>query len=171
MDRVLCAVIPEKAHSEDFLDEQDLWMDLDYIVDRQINEKYYFIVPLIDHPHNDKENGQKEIHYHADTRYFGKQEHLKNYRLNTNIRITKNEFQLEYFYLKKHRKQIGAITNTSLIKNSKLKHKCIHKGKCPHRGYDLSNEIADKDGIITCPLHGLKFDKFSKKLINDPTIK
>lgn len=167
MDKVLCAVIPQKGYSEDFLDEEDLWMDLDHVVDRQINEKYYFIVPLIDHPHSDKENGQEEIHYHADTRYFGKQEHLKHYRVDPNqIRITKNEYKLEYFNLKKYRNQIGAITHTSLIKNSKLKHNCIHKGKCPHRGFDLNNVKPDKDGVITCPLHGLKFDRHSKKIIN-----
>lgn len=29
--------------------------------------------------------------------------------------------------------------------------------KCPHRGYDISQVSPDKNGIITCPLHGLKF--------------
>ena len=42
----------------------------------------------------------------------------------------------------------------------------IHKGKCPHRGFDLSNEIPNKEGIITCPLHNLKFNAETKKLIN-----
>ena len=28
---------------------------------------------------------------------------------------------------------------------------------CPHRGADLSNIAPDEDGIITCPLHGLRW--------------
>jgi nitrite reductase/ring-hydroxylating ferredoxin subunit len=69
--------------------------------------------------------------------------------------------------LKKIHKKEKFITPVSLIKNSKLKHNCIHKGKCPHRGYDLSNEIPNENGIITCPLHGLQFDKITKKLLTN----
>ena len=56
------------------------------------------------------------------------------------------------------------------IKNSKLKHKCIHKGKCPHRGYDLSN-VDPIDNQIHCPLHGLIFDAETKKIINREYVK
>ena len=166
MDRVLCAIIPSPYYCE--IDEQDLWRDEEEF----FFDGFYFIVPLIDHPHSDKENGQEEIHYHVDDRCLGKQKLSRCYTISrTYSRITKGKYKLDYFYLKKHDKIVRTKTSSKLIKNSKLKHKCIHKGKCPHRGYDLSNEIADKDGVITCPLHGLKFDKFSKKLINDPTIK
>ena len=161
MDKVLCAIIPSAYVCE--VDEQDLWMDKEeYFID-----KYYFIVPLIDHPHSDRENGQEEIHYHVDTRYFGEQELSKSYQISTSYpRITKNKYRLEYFYLKKHTYRINGVTSVFAIRNSKLKHNCIHKGKCPHRGFDLTNVKPDKDGVITCPLHGLKFDKDSKKIIN-----
>ena len=166
MDRILCAIISQ-PYFEEVLDEQELWMDLDHKIDVQNFNNIYSIVPLIDHPHSDRENGQEEIHYHVDTRYFGEQEHLRNYKLSTgHTRITKYIYKLDYFNLKKYDDEIKAITKVSLIKNSKLKHKCIHKGKCPHRGFDLTNIAPDKDGVITCPLHGLKFDKDSKKIIN-----
>lgn len=34
---------------------------------------------------------------------------------------------------------------------------CLVRGICPHRGYDLSHEPVI-DGVVTCPLHGLRFD-------------
>ena len=162
MDKVLCAMIPTSHYDE--IDDQELLMDIE---DYFFEYGFYFLVPLIDHPHSDIENGQIAIHYHVDTRYFGEQKHLKNYKVVTNhLRVTKGVYKLDYFNLKKNRDKIEAITPVHIIKNSKLKHKCIHKGKCPHRGFDLTNEKPDEDGIITCPLHGLKFDKDSKKIIN-----
>ena len=71
IDKVLCALVPQPVLQE--IEEQDLWMDLeDYSIKH--NRFYYKIIPLINHPHSDKENGQKEVHYHADTRYNGNQE-------------------------------------------------------------------------------------------------
>ena len=170
MDRVLCAIIPSSVYIE--LDETDIFKETST---GENWEGMCYLIPLIDHPHNDIENGQKEIHYHIDDRYTEKQSLPKYYKIkrydDLSARINKGKYKLGYFYLKKNNEKVRSYTTPKLIKNSKLKHKCIHKGKCPHRGYDLSNEIADKDGVITCPLHGLKFDKFSKKLINDPTIK
>lgn len=34
---------------------------------------------------------------------------------------------------------------------------CLRRGVCPHRGYDLSREPV-VDGVVTCPLHGLRWD-------------
>ncbi len=159
MDKVLCAIIPTS-----YIDEQELWMDTEEYF---FECGFYYLVPLIDHPHSDRENGQIAIHYHVDTRYFGKQNHLRRYDISTDYRrITQGVYELDYFNLKKNKHRIEAITPVHSIKNSRLKHKCIHKGKCPHRGFDLTNEEPDENGIITCPLHGLKFDKNSKKIIN-----
>jgi len=62
-------------------------------------------------------------------------------------------------------------THVDLIKKSKLKHNCIYKGKCPHRGFDLSNTkpTIDDNGesVIRCPLHSLKFNAKTKQLINE----
>lgn len=159
-EMVMCAV---NYVENDDVDSQEIWMDLE-------EKKYYklLITPVIDHPHSDKENGQREVHYHVDNRYQGVQPYLKPHEslLFFDLRPIKGRYEFKKFPLVKHKQEYSNITPTSLIKNSKLKHKCIHKGKCPHRGYDLSNESPDNDGIITCPLHGLRFDQ-NKKLITE----
>lgn len=149
------------------LEEQDLWGQENWL-SQSISTKE-IVTPLIDHPHSDKENGQQSIHYHSDDRYV----YSKGYSGIQNIRITlplKKNQRLEKIFVTKVYDKVKSITDSQLIKKSKLKHKCIYKSKCPHRGYDLSNEKPDKNGIITCPLHGLKFDSTKNNtLINDPT--
>ena len=90
------------------------------------------IVPVIDHPHSDVENGQIEAHYHADTRFLD--------IAVTEINLTRPLADHKLFYLpmKVITERFDMGTAVTEIKNSKFKHKCIHKGKCPHRGYDLS---------------------------------
>lgn len=141
-------------------------------ITREENDVVY-VTPVINHPHNDIENGQKETHYHADFRFIKhkndgeiptvRNKHSKYY-IAEHIRPTKKHGKIEYFVLPVINEKFAAITPSSYIKKSKLKHKCIHKGKCPHRGYDLS-QVPDENGIIQCPLHGLKFDSKTKKLI------
>ncbi len=128
------------------------------------------IYPVINHLHNDKENGQSEQHYHVDFRF----ECVDNAtEIGTNItsRIYPNrtEFKnkkIEYVKMKcRLSDQLGS-TPVHMIKHSRLKHKCIYKGKCPHRGYDLS-QVKPINGKIKCPLHGLEFDENNHKLLND----
>jgi len=162
MDKVLCVV--EEIIKEDIdWDEQALWMDLEW------PKKNYTIIkriiPVYNHPHSDKENGQKEVHYHVDSRYLDPiNSNIYGWPIRVSLPLNENQ-KLEYQYLTRTGDHEKIITPVSLIKNSKLKHKCIHKGKCPHRGYDLSNEIPDQEGNITCPLHGLRFNK-KKEIIN-----
>jgi len=73
--------------------------------------------------------------------------------------------EVEYFILPVINESFTGITPSDFISKSKLKHKCIVKGKCPHRGYYLS-QVPEHNGMITCPLHGLKFK--DKKLIINP---
>lgn len=133
-----------------------------------------FITPIINHLHNDIENGQTEGHYHVDYR-FVKHRHdgnfpsvINNHRTHVYVddRRPREGYngKIEYIVLPVINEEFSGITPVRLISNSKLKHKCIHKGKCPHRGYDLS-QVPEKDGVITCPLHGLKFDAVTKILI------
>ncbi len=139
------------------------------------NNKKLHLYPVINHPHTDVENGQKESHYHRDFRF--KPVFVDHYLNNSKISVRvspsiddsfKNK-KPEYFAMACVSTEQKVITPTSFISKSKLKHKCIHKGKCPHRGYDLSQEVP-VDGVITCPLHGLKFDKDTKVLLNDPML-
>jgi Rieske Fe-S protein len=131
-----------------------------------------FVYPVINHPHTDTENGQPETHYHLDYRFvkhdnqgkFPRVTHSHSrYNFETQIRP---EGKIEYFVLEVINEDFHGITPVELIAKSKLKHKCIHKGKCPHRGYELS-QAAPKDGVITCPLHGLRFDAETKQLLQD----
>lgn len=146
-----------------------------------------FITPVINHPHNDNENGQKEVHYHADYRFIKYTKEMEGWigkysNGKTIERIVVINSHSTHVYCQSRRPQIGVhgtfgyyilpvineefvgVTSVELIKNSTLKHKCIHKGKCPHRGYDLS-QVVPIDGKITCPLHGLKFNSETGNLI------
>lgn len=145
-------------------DEEDLWLDL---TNTTTKTKLY-VLPIINHPHNDIENGQPEVHYHLDYRFIkhkddGNFPTIKNthslHVYGNEIRPTSSSGNLEYHLLPVINESFKGITPVNLIKKTKLKHKCIHKGKCPHRGYDLSQVKQDENGIITCPLHGLRFNK------------
>jgi hypothetical protein len=131
------------------------------------DEERLCITPVINHPHNDRENGQRDIHYHVDYRFVKHKQdkdfptvinqHSRHYFVHAFRPIEGIDGNLEYFYLPVTNEGFSGITPVSAISRSKLKHRCIHKGKCPHRGYDLS-QVSPIDGKITCPLHGLTFD-------------
>lgn len=131
--------------------------------------------PVINHPHTDRENGQNEAHYHTDTRFMYDEKNVetnkanipKGYEHKSYFRPEHTEdTEIQYLPLVLTHRISGGTTPSSSIKKSKLAHDCIHNGKCPHRGYDLTNEIPI-DGVITCPLHGLRFDAETKKLLTN----
>lgn len=149
------------------------------LVKRNMNSgRIISFTPIIDNPHSDIENGQPEIHYHADYRFILTEETKENGQGFIVID------EREGFNLSKPRVEEGidgekevhalpvvseehkAIAQLLFIRNSKLKHKCIQKGKCPHRGHDLTQERAI-NGIITCPLHGLEFDEKTGYMTNE----
>lgn len=159
---------------EDFIlrNSFDLEWKEDILISKSFYEKQMIITPILNHKHSDRENRQQYEHYHIDFRFIAFEgdginvKKIDDYDFTTEIRfniIEENiKHKIQLFPLKcitNKQKWVGGIT-----KNSKLKHKCIHKGKCPHRGYDLSKEVP-VDGIITCPLHGLKFNSENKKII------
>ena len=134
-----------------------------------------FITPVINHPHSDIENGQLNTHYHADFRFikvdkFGNpinkhSSHIFGHSARPEIKL---HGELMYILLPVINGTNLNITPANLIAKSKLKHNCIYNGKCPHRGYNLS-QIDAIDGVITCPLHGLEFDGITKKILPQPT--
>jgi len=147
-------------------DDQSEWMDLEV----SSKDVHYEILPIINHPHSDMENGQKEVHYHLDYRFIRHYNDSKfpkivmshsTHTYGTEIRPLKDFGELDYYLLPVINEEFTGITPVRMIRKSKLKHKCIHKGKCPHRGYDLS-QVKAVDGVRTCPLHGLKFDDNGK---------
>lgn len=170
----LVPCIVREDFTQNNYDEKDLFMDLKPF---KSHSKKLYVTPVINLPHSDKENGQSEIHYHADFRFlkhnndgdFPKviNKHSK-YIFCENIRPKeKIDGVLKYFVLPVINEGFKSITPVNMISKSKLKHKCIHKGKCPHRGFDLS-QVNPIDGKITCPLHGLEFSSDNGSLLNCP---
>lgn len=141
----------------------------------KIDNRIY--IPVYPNIHTDIESGQPYPHFHVDYRFIRGQDFLfdeydpilKVYNTLTapsRINIKDNKkFTIKLIPLRCRDSNHRYGTNPDLIAKTKLAHNCIWKGKCPHRGYDLSNEIPI-DGIIICPLHGLKFDVNTKKVIN-----
>lgn len=149
----------KKTNREWIKDEQG-----EYFLEKPtiINTNKFYYIPIINHPHNDIENGQKQIHYHIDDRFVKSKNSKININTDYKIRIDKTkDCKIEYIVMKCTSNKQHRVTKPEFIKNSKLKHKCIYKGKCAHRGYDLSQEIA-VNGVITCPLHGLRFEAITK---------
>lgn len=151
-DKVLCLVETNWTN----LSEEDLWIQDEPTTRWSVKKEE--VTPLINHPHSDKENGQKEVHYHADTRYYNGTKNLR-----VALPLKPNQ-KLEFRWLYKVAEEMLYRTPVSLTSKSTLKHQCIHKGKCPHRGYDLTN-VEPIDGVITCPLHSLRFNATTKQLI------
>lgn len=170
MNKVLCLV----KYIEQDCTEQEIWMDLK----EDFHKKYKkVIIPLYDLLHNDIENGQKSFHYHVDNRYIDSvflervkyiDDFLQYFDRNSFQRIQmplkKGEF-LEYNYLQKVKEIESFPTHVNGTRHSKLRCNHIKNNKCPHKGYDLSNETS-VNGIITCPLHSLQFNAKTKKIIN-----
>lgn len=165
-------LVPCIVRKEDFIYNED-WID----DDNKIGKKKLFVTPVINHPHNDKENGQIETHYHVDYRFLKhngignfptvRNKHSKYYFCEHIRPQEKLHGIIKYFVMPVINEEFAGITSVSLIQKSKLKHNCIHKGKCPHRGYDLS-QVKAIDGKITCPLHGLEFNAVSGVVLNCP---
>lgn len=97
-----------------------------------------------------------EVPY-ADDQIFKKGNDIVAYNMGPRIDVLKkNSLIIEYLPGHFLSTQQLYITPVKLIKQSKIK-SCLKKHKCPHKGYDLSKEIPNIDGVITCPLHNLKF--------------
>lgn len=121
------------------------------------------IYPVFNLPHADAENGQDEVHYHLDYRFVNFS-HRKYNMGNNVIRLTEQDIyphykkqSLERFVLPVIREDFGFVTPTKLINKAPLNHKCLVNGKCPHKGFDMS-QVPFVNGVQTCPLHGLQFD-------------
>lgn len=147
--------------------------------------KHLQVYPVINHLHNDRENGQDYYHYHVDYRFI---QLIPSKREDSNLSITpkyhpyhdfapwlrydlrvnasgvdnSQDYKLEYHALRCIRVHQRGIAGN--VNQAKLAHHCIKNGKCPHRGYDLS-QVVHINNVITCPLHGLKFDRITNQLI------
>lgn len=124
----------------------------------------HYVLPVYDHIHDDAENGQNYPHYHVDFRFVSR----KHYGFNTSpknwppmrVNLDRSDMMqfigIRYRYRRFHRHEHEGTTGTVLIGMSKLDWSKVEEMKCPHRGYDLTNLIPDCNGVVTCPLHGIK---------------
>lgn len=132
-----------------------------------------YIFPLIDNLHDDKKSGQLKKHYHIDSRFILYNIGMPNdfsivrtiiedydgceYIAHNSIRFFPDkDTKIVYKKLQVLNLQEEYATPTRLIADKK--YKCIKNDKCPHKGYDLRN-VLPVNGVVRCPLHGLKFDK------------
>lgn len=131
-----------------------------------VEQMYLKVWPVINHKHNDIESGQTHYHYHVDFRFVKLDKFNRVLRINDNHNFAptarydlepNEDPKIEYHVLRCERLENMAITDASLLADKSVNRKSIKNNKCPHRGYDLSQEVCDKEGIITCPLHGLRF--------------
>ncbi len=142
--------------------EEDLWRD-----DIFLNKDYQLIdgiwkiikyIPVHYILHKDKSFGQTKAHWHPDLRFT---EYDKSYE-----RFEKGQCLDPIFVVFKciRNKDVGVRVRTMERKvNQYLKKGYI----CPHKGYDLRQCPIDSDGNVTCPLHGLKFNWKSKKMVKE----
>lgn len=180
-ERVLCVVATDKIqyHGDKYVEHsKNEWQDVET---KEVIKIPRYVMPIIDHLHNDVENGQRARHYHGDGRVLDIQNmlppHFSIRHAQTSRIFVDNDGKLKepfgwtkpvlaWLYLDVDISKTGSgATTLDLISKSKFKHKCIHKGKCPHRGYDLSN-VPAIDGVITCPLHSKKFNAETGEMIN-----
>lgn len=141
------------------------------------------LTPVYNHPHDDKENGQPEKHYHADTRFTyeqfshhdnevinieGEEFKLNPYEIRIEEHRTDGETKHEIKYIPLELIRLGESykTSTKLLSKSTIPHVCKNINSCPHRGFDLSGIPFDHNGIRTCPLHGLHIHKSGRTSIN-----
>jgi hypothetical protein len=143
-----------------------------------------YITPVFNLPHNDKQNRQEEIHYHVDYRFVKYEFHLSKTEMRKHSSQVKFMFpfpirkhrtyffvesarpvlypdgsnKLEYIILPVINEMFVGITEPRLVDTDKIKHKCLIRNKCPHRGFDMAQVEPNSKGVRTCPLHGLRFN-------------
>lgn len=147
-------------------------------------KKWY--VPVLLPAHDDKLLGFPFWHYHIDFRFFSTSD-LVNYRerfitkyhnvpkeywaaflSNINAINTYSntpEFKSIKWFPKKYVNSDIKINVELSVLQDKFKGKTYKCDKCPHKGINLLDQIPNENGIITCPAHGLKFQKQNNKII------
>ena len=138
----------------------------------EIDGKIQKIIPVYNNYHNDVESGQKEFHYHLDTRFVAENNYVitktvEAILLPFGIRFGKEGFKKEIWVLQAQKEFHSAVTPISYIKKHLIKlsgKKVKNCNICPHKGYNLEG-VREYAGIKTCPLHGLSIDVLNKRVL------
>ena len=140
-------------------------------IDRALLPGERVLVPVVgDHvvlwpPHTDEHDGQPARHWHIDPR-FGDQHALGSKRIESTephrweVRTVERPFQViveadEYFGVVH---KVGTATPVAMVSGAlrRMARTCTHKGKCPHRGFNLA-QVEPLGGVVVCPMHGMRF--------------
>ncbi len=148
---------------------------MNYITGKEYIVDCIFAYPLGDTPvigiaHRDPELGVDTIHYHIDDRFVSDDDLRKYYPFKNIVPIVEQDecldrrFKLKkmcYRSINRSFKNGGELTKMQKFRD-KLKSDSFKLDMnckiCPHRNI-LLEKIKSKGGIITCPMHGLKFDE------------
>lgn len=134
--------------------------------------KVRLLTPIYDNLHNDPENGQALPHYHIDYRWTVPEGFDYKWEIPKHIstRVFPDMYtKTDFFYLELRSFHHVAPTPVQLISKSPMSSEgCItEKALCPypknhkclHKGFYLGEEKPDVYGIVTCPLHSMKYIK------------
>jgi hypothetical protein len=138
----------------------------------------YYIVPWIKVKHNPKipiflpghidfpEQGQT-IHYHPDIRFMGETIFQKFDRWSNAALLKSSVIEGPRNGIFKCLRQYGEILppwNDLIEKYRKtiMDTKCL---KCPHQRFNLGSLQPDAEGVLTCPGHGLRWNKDTGELV------
>ena len=130
---------------------------------------YHRIIPIIGDKHDDLEIiGINEIHYHVDWRFVGLSLYESNSReyygsigveLGTVLSVGDvKEMSTRRLKCKRDFSPYPKFPKFIPKLQEKYKGAVAKKGRCPHKGVDLTTIRPDSDGCVTCPLHGLKWN-------------
>lgn len=127
-------------------------------------------VPVIGELHNDEEIIKfPHDHYHVDWRFVNDTDFfsiLPSHPLG--VVVIEESIIEEKIMCKKVLRDMPEYPEKVKFRialEKKYKEAKLKKGRCPHKGADISSISPDENGNIVCPLHGLKFCGLSKKVI------
>lgn len=142
------------------------------------------IMPILGPWHNDKEYlGIERAHYHYDLRFISDgflDLHVSSYRACTDeqslmaIVMFDPEGKVKVFDQRRkctRRMPDFPMRLTNAVAGwlepmQKIYSQLTACGKCPHRGFPLSDENADSNGVVICPGHGMAFNIHTGKVVN-----
>jgi hypothetical protein len=111
------------------------------------------------------------LHYHHDLRFWNREPHSFDFGKALLIQFLDNNGRIEYRRRKCRREMPADYPHNAPKWFGKLqeKFKCakLKNNICPHRGIDLSG-CPSVYGTVTCPAHGLIWDRETGDLVEVP---
>jgi|GEM_PF-3604954 phenylpropionate dioxygenase-like ring-hydroxylating dioxygenase large terminal subunit len=113
-------------------------------------------VPVMWPPHTDEHDGQVERHFHVDSRFT-------NDQAGRVVCLVEKDAtqQLHWIGARVLRSQPSEQQRTPVVLIGKAIHrmpcKALRNGKCPHKGFNMAQVQPDAHGVLTCPMHGMRF--------------